>query len=57
VRDVTGDGRDEILILDGDGVECRDARGQRLWALDGYARPQFNSSTLKIRHRTYALEH
>src|SRR4051794_3626346 len=40
VRDVTGDGRDEILILGADGVECRDARGRRLWGLDGYPRPK-----------------
>ncbi len=39
VRDVTGDGRDEILILKDDAVECRDARGRRLWTLEGYATP------------------
>ena len=39
VRDVTGDGRDEILILGGDSVECRDASGRRLWMLEGYPKP------------------
>ena len=39
VRDVTGDGRDEILILGGDSVECRDASGRRLWMLEGYPQP------------------
>jgi hypothetical protein len=39
VRDVTGDGRDEILILQRDTVECRDARGRRLWTLEGYPNP------------------
>jgi hypothetical protein len=39
VRDATGDGRDEILVLADDAVECRDARGRRLWRLDGYPRP------------------
>jgi hypothetical protein len=38
VRDVTGDGRDEILLL-GDAVECRDARGRRLWRLEVNPRP------------------
>jgi outer membrane protein assembly factor BamB len=38
-RDVTGDGRDEILILGDDAVECRDARGRRLWRLEGYPGP------------------
>ena len=39
VRDVTGDGRDEILILGDDAVECRDAQGRRLWRLEGYPKP------------------
>ena len=39
VRDVTGDGRDEILILGDDTVECRDASGHRLWRLEGYPKP------------------
>jgi hypothetical protein len=39
VRDATGDGRDEILILAEDAVECQDARGRRLWRLGGYPRP------------------
>src|SRR4051812_28856819 len=39
VRDVTGDGRDEILILGGDTVECRDAGGRRLWRLEGSPKP------------------
>src|SRR5437763_7123081 len=39
VRDVTGDGRDEILLVGDDAVECRDARGRRLWRLDGYPGP------------------
>lgn len=39
VRDVDGDGRDEILILGSGSVECRDSRGRRRWILDGYSRP------------------
>jgi hypothetical protein len=39
VRDLTGDGRDEILILGSDTVECRDARGGRLWRLEQYPGP------------------
>src|SRR5262249_30107395 len=39
VRHGSGDGRDEILLLGDDAVECRDARGRRLWRLDGYPRP------------------
>jgi hypothetical protein len=39
VRDVTGDGRDEILIVGASAVECRDARGRRLWKLEGYPKP------------------
>jgi outer membrane protein assembly factor BamB len=38
-RDVTGDGRDEILILGSSFVECRQATGQSLWKLDGYPGP------------------
>jgi len=34
IRDVTGDGRDEILILGAASIECRDARGVRLWVRD-----------------------
>src|SRR4051794_31844020 len=32
-RDVTGDGRDEILILGRDSFECRRATGERLWRI------------------------
>src|SRR3954464_7317964 len=36
VRDVTGDGLLEILIVGSDTLECRRAMGQRLWRLEGY---------------------
>ncbi len=45
IRDVTGDGRDEILILGLASIECRDARGARLWVLEGVPSP----SVLDIR--------
>jgi hypothetical protein len=39
IRDVTGDGRDELLILGADSLECREATGRRLWMLKGYPKP------------------
>lgn len=39
LRDVTGDGRDEILILGPESITCRAARGQILWELKGYPTP------------------
>jgi hypothetical protein len=36
VHDVTGDGRDEVLTLNGDTVACRDGRGLLLWKLDTF---------------------
>src|SRR5438105_4861613 len=39
VRDVTGDGRDEFLILSADSVACRDSRGRLLWKLDNFLNP------------------
>jgi outer membrane protein assembly factor BamB len=45
IRDVTGDGRDEILTLGRDSMECRDASGRRSWWLEGYPIP----SVLDIR--------
>jgi hypothetical protein len=39
IRDVTGDGRDEILILGAASIECRDARGVRLWVRGGVPTP------------------
>ena len=39
IRDVTGDGRDEMLTLGADFVACRDSRGQVLWRLDNFLNP------------------
>jgi hypothetical protein len=39
VRDVTGDGQEDILILGNHTVECRKSTGQAVWKLEGYVRP------------------
>ena len=39
IRDVTGDGQDDILILGNDTVECRQATGLKVWKLEGYSSP------------------
>ena len=39
LRDVTGDGREEILILRTESLTCRDAYGAVLWELEGIPTP------------------
>jgi hypothetical protein len=39
IRDVTGEGRHEILILGEATVECRDSSGRLLWTITGYPSP------------------
>jgi outer membrane protein assembly factor BamB len=39
IRDVTGDGQGDILILGNETVECRQATGQKMWKLEGYSKP------------------
>src|SRR5262249_4436415 len=39
VRDVTGDGRDQFLIVRPDSIHCRDSRGRLLWKLDNFLNP------------------
>lgn len=39
IHDVTGDGRDDLLILGADSVTCRDNRGQLMWKVDDLLNP------------------
>lgn len=39
IRDVTGDGHEEILALSADSVVCRDSYGKQLWKLESFLSP------------------
>lgn len=39
IRDVNGDGRDEVLRVQSDGIICQDLYGRQLWKADGLPNP------------------